>query len=163
MRKLQFLVKVQVEVYDWPPDNPLVEYPDDWQHHEEDTSTGPMERSPLERDSLPDSVTAAIDNALRDAEGAGFKHPAACDVDINVVGVELFKPRTIKARLNPYERRIKLTGLPSTFENVRGLPTELDIEVRYVGESRSDYGVSLDNIVIPAIVSALNEQGVTAD
>ena len=59
-------------------------------------------------------------------------------------------------RISPTSRRLELTGLPDTVAGISGMPTEMTIDIRYVGDSNGTLAISLDNVVIPAIIDALN-------
>ena len=65
----------------------------------------------------------------------------------------------MKAVGAPGERRIRLTDLPVKADVISGLPEELEISVRYTDDDPSSVlmkAILLDTVVIPAIVSALN-------
>lgn len=67
----------------------------------------------------------------------------------------------MKATHNPGERTITITEIPTVRENLKNLPDTLKISINYVSgpnESILDKAISLDGIVIPAIVEALNRK-----
>lgn len=72
----------------------------------------------------------------------------------------------MKATRNPGERTITITGIPTSLEDghrpaLKNLPDTLKISITYVvgpNETVLDKAISLDNIVLPAIVEALNRR-----
>ena len=59
-------------------------------------------------------------------------------------------------------RTLYLSGLPDTVDGITGLPTTLEIEISYAGDPNCFKAISLDNVVIPAIVKALDTMGTMA-
>lgn len=51
-----------------------------------------------------------------------------------------------------HNRIIRFTDIPSE----GNLPREMEVEIRYVGESNGAKGIALDNIIIPAILKGLS-------
>ncbi len=52
-------------------------------------------------------------------------------------------------------RRLKFTDLPDTVEDLAGLP-ELEVDIRYTGESSGRKAIVLDNAIIPELVRRVN-------
>ncbi len=64
----------------------------------------------------------------------------------------------MKAEREPGERRIKISKIPTDrVEGIKGTLPDLTICLNYEGGNDVFKAITLDNVVIPAIVEALNK------